>query len=323
MAVMAVQSNNRDDLLARVASLYYEYDMSQQEIADRLRISRSNISRLLKEAKDKGIVEIHIQRRVTTHPLLEAQFCARFALKRAMIVDGEGYTYEELLSAAGQLAAWYLEEILQPRIVMGISWGTGVAAAIHAFAPQRHLHIDIVQLIGSVGAVSSFIDGPELARQLASKLGGSYYYLQAPLFVDSHTTRDMFLEQPVIAEALRRAREAHVALVGIGTTDTAASSFLRAGHLTESQLEDLRAQGAVGETAGKHFDIHGNVHLDINNRVVAIPPHDLKLIPDVVAVACGLAKTSAILGVLRGGYINALATDAATARAVLQLVERA
>ena len=315
-------SRSRDDLLARVASLYYEYDLNQQEIADRLRISRSNISRLLKEAKEKGLVEIRIHRRIPTVPALETALSQRFNLKRVMIVENSDYGYDDRLAAAGQLAAWYLEEIIQPGTVIGISWGTGVASAVSAVAPHRHLGIDVVQMIGSVGTVASVIDGPELARQLANKLGGSYYYLHAPLFVDSPMTRNTFLEQPVISETLRRAGDAQVALVGIGTTAPGASSFLRAGHLSEIQLKDMRERGMVGETTGKHFDINGGAQFDLNDRVIAVPLDSLKQIPDVVAVACGLLKTRAILGALRGGYINALATDSQTAQAVLEEADK-
>jgi deoxyribonucleoside regulator len=315
-------SENREDLLIRVASLYYEYDYSQQEIAERLQISRSNISRLLKEAKQKGLVEIRIRKRIMTVPALEHEFHDRFGLEHAMIVDGNETSYREQLAAAGQLAAWYLEETLRPNHVLAISWGTGVAAAVNAINDNSLLQIDVVQMIGSVGTVSSVIDGPDLARQLAGKLGGQYYYLHAPLFVDNQTVRDMFLEQPTISDTLRRAREAQVALVGIGTTEHGVSSFLRAGHLTEDDVALLRQQGAVGETSGKHFDITGNANFDLNHRVIAVDLADLKKIPHVVAVACGLPKCRSILGALRGGYIKALATDNITAAAVLKEADR-
>jgi DNA-binding transcriptional regulator LsrR (DeoR family) len=308
---------NRDDLLTRVASLYYEYDYSQQQIADMLAISRSNISRLLKEAKQKGLVEIRIHKRIPTSLTLEREFQQRFGLQQAMIVDQVTEDDRENLAAAGQLAAWYLEEILRPNTVLAISWGTGVASAVSAMALHPVKHIEVVQMIGSVGAVDSDIDGPDLARQLANKLGGQYLYLHAPLFVDSRQTRDTFLEQPTIKRTLDEARKAQVALVGVGTTEPSASSFLRAGHLNQRQLQELRSQGAVGETSGKHFDIHGKAEFDINERVISIGLDELKRISSVIAVACGLPKARSILGALRGGYIKALATDSVTARAVL------
>jgi DNA-binding transcriptional regulator LsrR (DeoR family) len=43
--------NERDDLLAMVASLYYKLNQGQAEIAERLGVSTSKVSRLLKEAR--------------------------------------------------------------------------------------------------------------------------------------------------------------------------------------------------------------------------------------------------------------------------------
>lgn len=313
--------DNRDDLLTRVASLYYEYDYSQQQIADKLNISRSNISRLLKEAKEKGLVVIRIIHRVPHAAHLEQALVERFHLKRALVADLPGKTHEEQLAGAGQLAAWYLEEVLTPRSVLAISWGSGVAQAVSAMSQLSHLQVDVVQMIGSVGSIASVIDGPELARRLSAKLGGSYHYLHAPLFLNSSITRDGLMEQPTIVEALQHARAAQVALVGVGTTAPGASSFLRAGHMTEEQVAELRDQGIVGETAGWHFDMQGNADFSINQRVIALPLHDLKRIPEVVAVACGRAKTRSIVGVLRGGYVKVLATDSVTAQGVLEATD--
>src|SRR6185369_2481552 len=151
------------------------------------------------------------------------------------------------------------------------------------------------------------------------KLGGKYYYLHAPLFVENQIVRNIFLSEPSIADTLSRARKANVAVVGIGTTEQGASSFLRAGHLTEQHVAELRAQGVVGETAGQHFDINGSYHpYDINKRVISLTLDDVKQIPQVIAVACGLQKRLGILGALRGGLIKAIATDDVTAAAVLE-----
>jgi deoxyribonucleoside regulator len=309
-------------LLVQVATLYYEQDLNQQAIAEQLKISRSKVSRLLKEAKAQGIVEIQIRKPVTTVPTLERQLRKHFGLHQAMIVESGGRDQAEVLAAAGYLAARYLEVLLRKNDVLAISWGTGVHAAVSAFTPNSALQVRIVQMIGSVGSAVAATDGHELARQLASKLGGPFHYLPAPLIVDSGNARDVFLSQPAIAETLRLARSAQVLLLGIGTTEANASSFLRAGHLSAQQLSDLRRQGAVGETAGFHFDLQGNANdFDINDRVIALDLDAIKAIPNVVAVACGLAKRYSILGALRGGYIKSLATDDMTARAVLDAAD--
>lgn len=312
-------NETREDLLVKVATLYYEQEMNQEQIAQLLNKTRSNVSRMLKEARQRGIVQIKIRKRIPQDAALEREFRVQFRLKNAMIMQSGGRSYVEVLDAVGELAAQHLEERLRPNDTIGISWGTGVGAAVNAFAANPSLQIDVAQMLGSVGTVDSAIDGPELARQLATKLGGRYYYLHAPVIVDSPTTREMFLEQPTINDTLSRARRANIALVGIGTTEAAASSFLRAGHLTQAQLTELRQQGAVGESGGRHFDEFGNTEqFDINRRVIGLNLPELREIPYVLAVACGLLKKRSILGALRGGFIDAIATDDATAAAVLE-----
>lgn len=49
------------NMLATVANLYYNSEMTQNEIAARMYTSRSKISRMLKEARELGIVEISIK----------------------------------------------------------------------------------------------------------------------------------------------------------------------------------------------------------------------------------------------------------------------
>jgi deoxyribonucleoside regulator len=308
----------RDELLVQVATLYYEQDYNQQEIAEHLGLSRSNVSRMLKESRERGLVEIIIRRPVSTVPKLERIFRKRFGLQQTMIVASGGRTYEEVLAGAGVLAARYLEALLRRGDILAISWGRGVSATVDAFMPNPTMQIKVVQMLGSMGNVTSTIDGHEIARRLATKLGGSFQYMHAPLLVDSPTARDMFLEQPVIAQTITLAKQARVALLGIGTTEVQASSFLRAGHLNKTEIDELRTQGAVGETAGRHFDVHGaQAGFAINERVVAVTLEDVKRIPHVLAVACGLPKHLSILGALRGGYIHSLATDDVTATAIL------
>jgi deoxyribonucleoside regulator len=316
-----VAAENREEFLARVASLYYEHDYNQEEIAQHLHVTRSNVSRLLKEAKQRGLVEIRIRKRIPTATALERELRTRFGLQHALVVESQGRGSAENLSSAGQLAADYLSDILEKNSVLAISWGTGVAAAVTAFAQNPTREVDVVQMIGSVGTVESWIDGPDLARELALKLGGRYYYLAAPLFVDTPLMRDMLIGQPTVCDTLDRARAASVALLGIGTTEPGASSFLRAGHLTDHQVAQLRLYGAVGETAGRHFDIDGKDEFEINRRVISLNLAEVKAIPQVIAVACGIQKQKSILGALRGGYVKILATDDITAKAVLALAK--
>ena len=318
--------DERTDLLVTVASLYYELNQNQQQIADRLEISRSSVSRLIKEARDLGIVEIRIHKPANRDFHLEQALIDRFGLQDAyVLVTAPEMRDEEALYGVGRLAAIYLQRVIgsmTPHTCIGTAWGTGAYAAVSALPEDRGRQIDVVQILGSVSVSNPLIDGPDLARLLAAKLGGRHYDLHAPVLVEQPALRKMLNDEPSVREGLQRGRSVALAITGIGTMVEEASSFLRAGHLTAGELAQLRQQGIVGETCGRFFDAYGRDEgFAINERVVGIALDDLRRLPRVVAVARGLPKALSILAALRGGYMTVLATDDVTARAVLAAEE--
>jgi DNA-binding transcriptional regulator LsrR (DeoR family) len=318
----------RTDLLVMVASLYYELNRNQQQIADRLEISRSSVSRLIREAREQGIVEIRIHKPVNRDHALEQALIDRFGLQDAYVLScSPDKSEDEALWGAGRLAATYLQrviELLLPRDCVGITWGKGVYSAVNAMKENRGRQLDVVQIIGSVGAPDPLIDGPDLARLTAMKLGGRHYVLHAPVLVEKPALRDMLFAEPVVREGLERGRKVSLAITGIGTLDPVISSFHRAGQLTPAELEELLSRGAVGTICGHFFDVWGDCsQFPINQRVIGIALEDLKRVPRVIGIACGLSKARPILGALRSHYVTVLATDDGTARAVLQLADAA
>lgn len=316
--------NARDDLLAMAASLYYKLNYGQSDIAERLGVSTSTVSRLLKEAWDRGIIEVKIKTPIPRDFVLETQLVARFSLTDALVLEAKPDNDDaSLVAGAGQLAAIYLQRIipdLPEGSTIGVAWGTGVHATVNALPNNLARQIDVVQLMGGVGAL--VVDGPDLARMVAAKLGGRHYDLHAPVLVERPEVRELFLAEPTVREGIRRARSVQLAITGIGSLDERDSSFLRAGLITRADLAMLRALGAVGETAGRFFDTSGQTaEIEINRRVIGVELEDLRRIPKVIAVARGLSKAPAILGALCGGYLNVLATDNVTARAVLSLAD--
>jgi deoxyribonucleoside regulator len=314
---------DRTDLLVTVASLYYELNQNQQQIADRLEISRSSVSRMIKEARDLGIVEIRIHKPINRDFYLEQALIERFGLQDAYVLGTSPEMREdEALYGVGRLAAGYLQRAIggmSPHTAIGTAWGTGAHAAISVLPEDRSCQIDVVQLLGSVSVSDPLIDGPDLARMLAAKLGGRHYDLHAPVLVEQPTLRAMLIDEPSLREGLQRGRSVALAITGIGTMVEEASSFLRAGHLTSAQLAHLRELGIVGESCGRFFDAQGRYDgFAINERVVGISLDDLRKIPRVIAIARGLPKVLSILGALRGGFMTVLATDDITARAVLE-----
>jgi deoxyribonucleoside regulator len=311
---------DRTELLARVASLYYEDNLTQDEIARRVDTSRSTISRMIQDARDAGVVEIIVHYPWKTVPELENDLVARFGLRGAGVLLGRDRPYAEILRGLGVLAARYLQTVVVEGTVLGISWGQAVYNTVRALRPERRLPITVVQMVGAVGEGDPLIDGPDLARLLANVYGGAYRYLHAPLIIEDTRARKVLLQEPHIRETLQLARRADVALVGIGAPTPDVYSLLRAGYVDRQALAELRSQGVVGDICARHYDAQGR-ELDtaLNHHIVGIELAALHDIAQVIGVAGGQTKAQAILAALRGGHINVLITDDATARKILTL----
>ena len=313
---MADEREDRRMFLARVASLYYEGGKNQQQIADYLHVSRSAVSRFLTEARELGIVEITVHYPWRTNTELEETLRQRFGLKGIRVLVSGERSYDEMLQGLGTLAAEELERLINPAAVIGIAWGTALYQVIRFVRPHRFQSLEVVQMIGATGSEQRLnTDGPILSQLLAERLGGIYRHLHAPLILESKEVHQALLQDRSISETLKRAENADIALIGIGSTRPELYSILRAGYVNEEETLRICEQGAVGDICGQHFDISGNkLDVELSSRAVAVSLEALKKIPVVLGVAGGKKKGDAILAALRGGYVNYLITDESAAR---------
>ena len=307
----------RDDLIAEVATLYYRSRLDQEEIARRVGVSRSTVSRMLSEALESGVVEIRIRGSLPLAEELQRDLVRKFGLRDALVLDANGRRVDTL-DRIGRLAARYLDTTLSDGDVLAISWGTGVRAVADGLEPKVPRNVEVIQMLGGAGSRNLDVDGTELARRLAGLLGGRCRYLNVPLVVDDEEVAAGLLRQRGVRETLAAAAQADLAIVGIGALVPSVSSMLRAGHLTRRDITELRRSGAVGDVCGHLFTVDGAlVDAEIARRIVAVGVAALRRIPRVVGIAVGTEKVEAILGAMRSGLVNVLATDDATACEVL------
>ena len=107
---------------------------------------------------------------------------------------------------------------------------------------------------------------------------------------------------------------------GIGSLELDYSTFFNAGYLVLDEMKGLTVHGAVGNVCGLFFDIDGEpTARDFQSRSMTISKRDLLTMPTRIGIAGGAGKIQAILGAVRGKYINVLVTDDITAAAVLEL----
>lgn len=312
--------DSRWELLARVAHLYYKKNRTQAEIARLLDISRPQVSRLLAESRESGVVEINIRYPKNTLSTLRQDLLDVFQLKAASILSASDLGYAQLQEQLGILAARQLETELADGMTMGISWNTGVYQVVKALQAARRENVTVVQLTGAVGTVNPLIDGPDLTRWLAQSLGAQYKYLHAPMLVESPATRTVLMQDRSVREPLALLENMDIALVGIGSLIPTLAGLLRAGLVSEAELREIVRHGGVGEVCGYHYNLRGEVMpLALHDRIIGVTLDMLKKASFVIGVGGSIHKASAILGALRLGILDCLITDEIAARAVLKM----
>ena len=73
------------ELLARIASQYFLQDRTQADIAIEYGLSRQKVQRLIRRAREQGIVEIHVHSAPVLHIELENKLRTTFGLQDALV----------------------------------------------------------------------------------------------------------------------------------------------------------------------------------------------------------------------------------------------
>jgi len=313
---------DRLELLARIAEMYYESGLTQDQIAKLTGYSRSMISRLLTEARQQRVVEIRIHHPMQRRRDLEQALQERLGLREVWVMVRGTLSHSEMLRRLGGLAARFLEAHLRDYMTLGTSWGTAVYETVNALQQRTYRGIRVVQMIGALGTPNPDIDGPELARRMARALAGQYATLPVPLIVDSEATRLALLQAPHVQRVTQYFHQIDLALVGVGTVDPEHASLLRAGYLTAEQLESLRVAGAVGDVCAIHITVNGDlVDTPLTRCILGIDANTLRNVPVRIGVAGGQSKALPIVAASRSGLINMLVTDEVAATMALRTLE--
>ncbi len=295
-------------MLAMVANLYYNSEMTQSEIADRMYTSRSKISRMLKEARALGIVEISIREPWERELDLENCIQQKYRIQNVRVVVSRENTEEQRVGRLSEVSAYYLDSIVKENMVVGISWGNTLYHIVRYIDAnnKKNIPITVVPIMGASNVKCPERDSMDLAKNLAAAYGGAYQYIYAPLFVGSNKIRENLIRDEMIENTLSLARSADVILTSVGSIEYKTWK----NHLGETTFEQLGKKGIVGHIGGHFYDKDGKpIQTNLEDRMIGICFEDLKKCPNVVCVAYGKAKANAVAGALAGGLVNTLIID--------------
>jgi lsr operon transcriptional repressor len=299
-----------EEILTRIAWYYYNDGLTQNEIGEKLNMSRIKVSRLLESGRRSGIIQVRINSRYQGCLSLEREIKERYGLLEAYVVPK--LPDQDPSDRLGQAAAQFLMQRLQPGDLLAVGWGETVSNTI-----QRLGHVANERNIGLVsltGGVSTYVDGMRTANW-----GSSVHLVPAPLVVRDPSVAANLMHEPAVANLLDMALNASYQLVGIGEISSS-STVVKAGYVSPDEVEPLRRKGAVGDILCQFFNDRGEVlDLPFHDRVIGVKLAGLSRAEKVVAAAGGLHKVQAIHAALRGRFAGILITDETTANGLMNV----
>lgn len=296
--------------LVRVSRLYYELGETQEAIAALIGVTRPQVSRLLKEARAEGVVEIRIVDRAEATSPAADQLRDRYGLRAVHLAPSIEGPPEVARRRVGRLAGQVLRGAIRDGQVVGIGDGAAVSAVADELAPGgTQVDATIVPLCGGFWRPGA---GAEPFRRIGEALGATVLALHSPGLLDDPAVRDALCAHPGVRSVIERWERLDVALLGIGGPAWSEAA------VGPAAMAEIAAGRAVGEVQIAPYDIDGRlVAPSLRARTVAFDARLLPRVPVAIGVAQGEAKVAPILGALRGGLVNVLVTDVATAEAVV------
>jgi DNA-binding transcriptional regulator LsrR (DeoR family) len=310
---LALVERDAVELATLAAWLYYERRLNQEEIARRMTVSRSTVSRLLSHAREVGIVDIRINRPLPEVARLEAALHERFPLGVLQVEPSD--PDDTPAQAAARAAGRFLSRRVRGGGVVGVGWGRTLRAAAQLVTRGPVAGVSLVDVVGRPPGEDSLVS---VSRLLAVAWSVEAIPVPAPAFAATRKMRDELRRNSVVEAALAKARDADLIVLSIGGTDTDAT-LVREGIVAPEVMGRLRAAGAVGDLLGHFYDASGQ-EVSVSGVVtpIGLGLGDLRTARLVVAVAAGAAKVEAIHAAATGRLISGLVTDDTTARSLLQ-----
>ncbi len=296
-------------LMIKICDMYYNQNVSQQQIAKMLNFSRPTVSRILASAREQGVVRIDISGLdAIKYWELERELEEKYHLDRVLVADappGE----EERKNALGAVAGRYLEQVIKDENIVGVSMGSTLYRVVSQVTRPAAGNVTFVPLIGGMGRLRTELHSNSLAEKLARIYDGKFIPFHAPARVSNPKIRTELLREASLNTTIRMAEHMDVAIVGIGYPNEN-SAIKATGYFEENEIESLKERDVAGDIWMQFFDESGDISRYRNdNNVVGIEIHKLQKVPHSVGIAGGIEKITAIRGAIRGGYINNLITD--------------
>ena len=311
----------RMSLVAEVAEMYYNLQLTQNEIAKKIHTSRSNVSRLLSKAKESGIVEVKVRFPSSRCYQIEEALERKYGIEQVFVYNIEADDEVTMMDSLTRYAAKYIDSILQPGMSVGVTRGSisaGVVRWLKLHNP-RELGLKLVQVSGAEATSDPEKNSGDLIRELLKIYGGQAYYLNAPLYVENEELKCALEREPYIQETLKQAAGCDLIITGIGYISEEGMMSYSAWkqYLSRKDISDIIKLGGVGHLFYRIYDQNGNlIPHPVNSRVISVTTNAVNR-TNVIAVAFGEERVNAVFGALQQHIIKTLFLDRRCAEKLL------
>lgn len=306
--------------MIRVSHLYYEEMLTQEAIARRMNLTRWKIGRLLKQARDTGVVKIEIAHQDSRLTDLETKLISKFNIESALVIASSGLNETSLLEAIGRASAQYLSKLTPHPELIGVTWGRTMNSLARHVKQGWSKNTNVVQLNGALSISSVEASHNGAAQVLAKKADGNFTLLPVPAIVDLESVRQGLERDSTIAHILSLGKSAPVAVFSVGAL-TPNSVLVESGYLTKDAVKVLLKSGAVGDVLGRFISSSGTiVDKSLNSRTLGLTLEELKEKPIKIAISHGRSKIAVTAGALAAGLVSTLITDEEIASHLLDII---
>lgn len=295
------------DFKTRVAWLYYVEGMTQDEVAQRVGMTRARVLRLLSIARGDGTVQIRVTTKLIRCIELERRLERAWNLERAIVVP----TPEDsanLNRIIGRELGAYLSGAVGADMSIGLGWGQTLTSGLPAIEPRRANGVKVISLLGGLTRVSD-TNPSEFAWRVGDRLSAECYMMAAPVFVPDAATRDSLLRHPGIDEVFKRAQRLDMAVLSVGDL-TPHSILSRYELLTTDEIASLEKAGAVGDILCRFVNADGElVDHPVNDCVMSLDPGNLRKARRIVLASGGWNKVTVMRAAMRRLSPSVVITD--------------
>jgi len=304
----------------RAAHLYYMQDLTMEAIASELNTSRSSVSRLLKAARETGLVEIQIK-----SPLDQATRSAqalhdRFGVVAHVVPVPDQISDVDRLERVALSAARTITPYVDSNMVIGVAWGATLSAVSRSLVPRATHNSVVVQLNGAANTRTTGIEyASEILRRFGAAYSAAVQQFPVPAFFDDPATKRALWRESSTKRVLELQASMDLVVFGVGSRDARVPSHVwSGGYLEKSDQVSLDRDGVVGDVATVFYREDGSsTDIAMNARGTGPDLETIRRAPRRVCVVAGEAKVAGVRGALAAGLATDLILDEGTARALL------